>query len=79
MKIFLIIIGVLLLFVFLASFNENSKYEDIGDAAKSGLASAGGCLLTIIVFMFLMAQCYGVFKEDIGQKRRIEDAYNLYD
>lgn len=79
MGVFLIVIGVLLVVVFLISFNENSKYEDIGDAAKNGLESAGGCLLTILVFLFLMAQCYGAFKEDVGQKRRIEDAYNLYD
>lgn len=79
MKTYLIIIGILLVIVFLLSFNENSKYENIGEAAKSGLASAGGCLLVIIVFLFLMLQCYGIFKKGVGYERRIEDAYNLYD
>ena len=79
MKTFLIIIVVILVVVFFWRFNENSKYEDVKDAAKSGLASAGGCLLTILVFLFMMAQCYGILKDDIGRERRIEDAYNLYD
>lgn len=83
MKTFLIIIGIFLLVVFVWSFYENSKREKPTDALKSGLWSAGGCFIFIIVIIFLVAQCAETFNSDSSTNRKLRDIergdYDPYD
>jgi len=83
MKTILIIIGVLILIVFIVSFHRNSQSESTGEAAKSGLASAGGCLLFIIFIIFFIAQCAETFNPDSSTNRKIKaierGEYDPYD
>ena len=80
---FIIIFGIILIVIFIFSFKENSKYESTEEAAKSGLWSAGGCLIFVLFCLFAIAQCSEIFNSDSSTNRKLRDIpsgnYDPYD
>lgn len=83
MEIFLSIVGIILLVVFILNFNENTKTQNISEAIKSGLWSAGGCLVFIIICLIILGQCVAILDSDSFTNRKyrsIESGeYDPYD
>ena len=80
METVLIIIGVILILVFLITTIGNAKRESLGEATKSGLWSAGGCLLTIIILVIVLGQCVNTCNPNISMNKRSNDPdYDYFD
>lgn len=80
MKTFFIILGIILLIVFITTFKENAKQESLGEAAKRGIWSVGGCLFIIIIFVIILGQCVSTCDPDSSFNRRLNDPdYSHYD
>lgn len=76
MEIFIIIVLVIFIIGFIGRFKEDGTVKD---GAEGGVGCLIGAFIVAFIIFMLIASVKTCVNPDTGTKRKIEDAYNLYD